>query len=366
MPHYLTMKGINYRQPFRCINPAHQDNKPSMHYADFLNGKPWYKIRCFSCCACYDIFDLVKQDFNLKNMREAAFKIAEIFSLDIDGQTRTGTDSRAVPPAPAAPVPPIKEYMEYDITERIAQAHANVGRTDYYMARGFSPSIINEYKLGYWAAGYNDFVQPISTDLSYKLLQQRHYTYIIPIMDAEGKPRNFIARMNENGTMDDYNPKTLNMKGVQMHFLNERYMENPAQFLKGATHLFIVEGWADALSIEQAGGRAIALNTTSSVERFMRLCAAHADELKGITIVGGGDRDHAGQIMNRMMANGIPDHDVLSIPEMGLRFMPFNMAGNYKDANEFLCKEPDSFHGIVTGVIENRLGRFRKDHDMDR
>ena len=43
------------RTNFRCVNPTHEDKKPSMSYD---SGR--YKVHCFSasCNADYDIFDL--------------------------------------------------------------------------------------------------------------------------------------------------------------------------------------------------------------------------------------------------------------------------------------------------------------------
>lgn len=356
MPQYLTLKGIDPSRPFRCLNPHHQDNKPSMRYCDFYKGTPLHKIRCFSCGATYDIFDLVMQDYGLHNWRDAANKVAEIFSLKTNEKDPSG--AIAVPAAPDGPINIAKSYKDYDISNRIADAHQMVGKTAYFMARGFSPRIINEYKLGYWPEGYNDFVRPIDESLTNRLLQQRHYTFIIPILDESGTPRNFIARMNGQGTVDDYNPKTLNMKGVEMRMLNERYLTDPST-LKDAKTLFVVEGWADALSIEQAGGRAIALNAASNVERFLNLFSEHAGDLRHLVVVAAGDRDKAGQVMNYTIEHGIKSHRVPGIMQMGIRCMPFNVAGYHKDANEFLTADPKGFTEMVSGVVENRLGRFR-------
>jgi replicative DNA helicase len=148
------------------------------------------------------------------------------------------------------------------------------------------------------------------------------------------------------------------MKGVQMPFINEGYITNP-ELLRGTKFLFVVEGWADAYSIEEVGGKATALNSVSNAGRFLKLCEANQDKLRDVVFVTSGDNDKAGKIMNSILYHGIPDYNIKGLHQLHLSSMPFNVSGSHKDANEFLVADRSGFQAAIQGVLERRLGRFR-------
>ena len=76
---YLQQKGINTRKPFNCLNPAHNDNTPSMNYDRKRN-----KVHCFSCNADYDIIDLIMIDYNLSDTAEAFKRGYEMFGIYVE------------------------------------------------------------------------------------------------------------------------------------------------------------------------------------------------------------------------------------------------------------------------------------------
>ena len=76
LPDYLKKyHGItNPKKFFRCLNPEHGDEHPSMIYT------PKYNIcKCFACGVHYDIFSLVKLDFHLSSFQEQIKKVEELF-----------------------------------------------------------------------------------------------------------------------------------------------------------------------------------------------------------------------------------------------------------------------------------------------
>ena len=76
LPDYLKrIHGItNPEKFFRCLNPEHEDEHPSMIYT------PKYNIcKCFACGVHYDIFSLVKLDFHLSSFQEQIRKVEELF-----------------------------------------------------------------------------------------------------------------------------------------------------------------------------------------------------------------------------------------------------------------------------------------------
>lgn len=65
---YLESKGIQTDRMFRCINPEHQDNNPSMKYFDDC------KVYCFGCGKSYNLIECISI---LENMnKKDAFKYA--------------------------------------------------------------------------------------------------------------------------------------------------------------------------------------------------------------------------------------------------------------------------------------------------
>lgn len=93
LPEYLAHLGISARQIkhgedswFQCLNPDHDDNTPSMHYVPGTNQS---RLKCFSCDASYDIFDIANifegkpltgGDFINDNM----LYLAGLFDVDAD------------------------------------------------------------------------------------------------------------------------------------------------------------------------------------------------------------------------------------------------------------------------------------------
>lgn len=356
MPEYLRVKGVDTSHSFQCLSPDHRDRHPSMSYTDYYLGRPLYKAHCFSCGCSYDIFDLVGQDFGIKDWLDQARKVADLFNITLiieKGEIVGGDVPQVSHEVPNAP-----EYKEYDITTRIKEAQQNVIFTEYFKDRGFTDRLIYEKMLGYWPSGYNDFVGIVSDSLQYNLFHIKHYNLIVPVLNQVGIPVNFIARIDNDELIDEYHRKTLNMRGVRMAFINEAYLSYP-KLLNGIRTIFVVEGWADAYSIEDVGGRAIALNSTSNVQRFLKICDENRELLKDITFVAAGDRDMAGKKMNIDIQDGYPDYQQKGLNQLRIKNMPFNVAGIYKDANEFLVKDRDGFASIIQGVMERRFGRFR-------
>ena len=76
---YLSFKGIDTSRAFLCLNPDHQDTRPSMRLDTARN-----KAHCFSCGADYDALDLMRIDHGLEGA-ELFAKAYEFFGLHVDG-----------------------------------------------------------------------------------------------------------------------------------------------------------------------------------------------------------------------------------------------------------------------------------------
>ena len=137
---YLQDKGIDTRRNFKCLNPAHNENNPSMGL-DRVN----HQAHCFtlSCGARYDIIDLIKMD-NPGLDTAGAFDMAyRLYNIGAGG--------------PAADFQPVQEkrknYAAY--IERCAAALESSEGEAYLKDRGLSLETMRRFKLGYNLSEYN-------------------------------------------------------------------------------------------------------------------------------------------------------------------------------------------------------------------
>jgi replicative DNA helicase len=89
MLNYLNTTDYYQRKFFKCRNPLHNDNKPSMKYNPKNN-----KVHCFSCGVTYNLIDLIKIDFNY-NYHEAVKYIID--NLIQDEPLKTHDNARQSP-----------------------------------------------------------------------------------------------------------------------------------------------------------------------------------------------------------------------------------------------------------------------------
>lgn len=115
----------------------------------------------------------------------------------------------------------------------------------------------------------------------------------MPVLNQDDSCNYFIVRANESLKPDKFNNKVMNMKNHEgknpIRLFNDRYIINHMDY--NIDTLFIVEGWADALSIEEVGYHALALNSTSNARKFINLCNTYNPRMKFIICL---DNDEAG------------------------------------------------------------------------
>ena len=130
LPDYLMQYHdvTNLKKFFRCLNPEHPDNHPSMMYTNK------YEIcKCFSCGVSYDIFDLVGMDFNISNFKDKIKKVEELYK---------------------GYVPEYKEYkpeeqVKIDYTNYFNKCERDINKSSYLEERGIDKSLIKKYHIGY-------------------------------------------------------------------------------------------------------------------------------------------------------------------------------------------------------------------------
>lgn len=333
---FLEMNSIKTKGFFTCINPQHNDHNPSMRIDRKKN-----KAHCFGCHADYDTFDAIGIFYGLTDFKDQFNKAIEIFNLEQDMPTGKKHQEKPV----AKPVDHAKtEYAAkiaqnalqtdnvictVDFTYDIEKAAQNLKlckpALDYFKSRGLTDEIITKYKLGYMERGYSEIIENHQADLTCKVKPNAHlYPYIFPYL-KNGKVNNLYVEIKDRNKTNEYSKKYDNpLKGYKKELYNEQYLlqEQPPRYL------FIVEGIYDALSIEVAGGKAIALVGTG-YNRFLEIIKnRHIDTNFIISL----DNDLAGTAAAKKLNQ--------ELYEMGISRILEQTPPKYgKDANDFLVKD---------------------------
>ena len=273
LPDYLHQKGINPVRRFRCLNPDHLDRNPSMGY-----DPKRQKVHCFACGADYDLFDLLQIDENLSSPKEALERAAALFGRGEVPSLKGKTEK-----------PQRKDYLSF--------AHSHAGDTPYFHDRGLSAAAVDRFFLGY---------------------DPEQDCVVLP---CEGG--HYIRR---------------NVR--EKRYLNEKGQPSPLfqpELLRSDAPVFLVEGAFDALSAEEMGHRAAALNGSGNREKI----AAILRELpKPAPILLLPDKDTAGKAWA----------DALTAEFPWLYLCPALPFG--KDLNEFLLYDREQAARFLSDCLE--------------
>lgn len=298
---YLSRKGIEYNKPFRCLNPTHQDNKPSMSYDRKRN-----KVHCFSCGADYDIIDLIQQEYHITKVADAFKKGYELFNIrvyDNNTQYTHNTDN-------AHNTHKKSEYLSNPVDDKKKDAedkkayfdkcHKALNKTSYLKDRGISDKVANLFNIGF--------------DENFKRAGVNWQGLIIPTNDGSYVVRNTNPadedRYRKVGSSRIFNMKACNTTGP----------------------VFIVEGEIDALSIIEAGYNAIALGSATNAQKFINSLGIDMPACQFILCL---DNDNVGQEAQEKIRE--------EMQRLNLKHRIANIAGQYKDANEALINDREAF-----------------------
>lgn len=357
LPNYLESKGISTRNNFNCLNPDHVDNDPSMSYDRARN-----KCHCFGCGADYDTFDLIGIDYGLsgKELFEKAF---DLYRLTVEYDTSTQshkskhqaqpldwnaeinreeshTDTPA--PAPVSPALPkaVKAIPDTNLlTAAIDQAHAalmsNPAALDRLKSRGITLDTVQRHKIGYAAGGQNALLQGYNEQFRSSSRKAGLYQYIFPVLDSQGRCCYFVSEISDRRQVDEYNGKYRKLKNADQRFINEDcILQGKDKFI------FICEGVYDALSIEQAGGQAIALIGVGGEDRIIELESRSTTNHAYIIAL---DSDQTGQ----KRAQALKD----KFTKVGSTCIIYPLEGA-KDANELLLSNPAALNQYVQNAVK--------------
>lgn len=329
MEEYLYQRGINPRKPFPCLNPQHADTHPSMSFDRKHN-----RVKCFSCGASYDVFDLIAMDYSLDS-KGAFDKAYELFALQVDStprrskpeedfsemdgqkQAKTGQNT-ATQTQPHTHT----HTEEKDFTQYFEECKRRIAQTDYY--RGLSAETLERHWIGF-EPDFKTRDADTSEFTSWRalIIPTGKGSYTVRNTDPNASKKN---RYRNRGSAQVFNAKTL------------QTAERP---------ILIVEGEIDAMSIEEAGGEAVGLGSLDNIPLLLRILEAKKPSQPLIIALDEEtepEKKKTVEEKERQLTGGL---ERLQIPYYRLR--PFI---GYHDANEALMRDREAFTEAVARAEE--------------
>lgn len=320
---YLSSKGLNLgpnnKKPFLCLNPGHNEKRPSMSYNEKKNN-----VHCFACGATYDTLDLIGIDYgmDLNNGEAILQKACQIYNITLDGgyqkqpkkerDTHISIHTNTQKAAPA-------EETEPDYTAFFDEAHSHIGETDYpQRERGLGQEVIDRFKLGYI--------------LKWKHPKAPTAPYSPRLIIPTG-PHSYLAR--------DTRPKE-KLTEEQQKYAKQKVgsvrLFNLEAIYTAKKPVFITEGELDAMSIIEVGGEAMALGSTSMADNLIN---ALKDKKPTQPLIIALDNDKAGEGASTKLMD--------AMKEAGIEAYKSTPQAPHKDANDALRADRD---GLKTAVEE--------------
>ena len=274
-----------------------------------ITTKDGIHFTCWAGCFTHsDIIDIIGKKYKLTDYNDKLQKAADIFNIIIDAEaTRTPTEPRKTEQGINTPT---TENAPETATERPDfTAYLNECRThrndpaavEYLSFRGISQETATAYKLGY------------DTDTRF---------FIVPTS------RHFYVARNTNPEAEI---RYKNPKGATPELFNAQAIYN-----EESRPVFVVEGAFDALSIIEAGGLAVALNSVSNYGKLLEMLTEQKTKNTLILCL---DNDKYGKDTTEKLVTGLK--------ELNISHITADIATGYKDPNEALKADKLAFTGAI-------------------
>ena len=293
---YLRERGIDPRKRFRCLNPAHLDRDPSMSFDPKRD-----KVHCFACGADYDLFDLLTLEENLSSPLEALISASRHYG---DGSADRPA-KRAAPESEgqggeggSAPSFLREETLS---PSYLNDCFSHRTETDYFAARGLSADTVTRFHLGY---------------------DPKRGCVVLPCEGGRCVRRSVAEK------------RYLNEKGQPSPLLQ------PELLIAGQEGgpVFLLEGTFDALSAEELGYHACALNGSGNREKAAAILRTLPKPAPILILT---DNDTAGETWAKALTGEFP----------WLYRCPPVPQG--KDLNEYLCADREGAARFLSQCVSD-------------
>ena len=313
---YLELKGINTASVFRCFSPTHEDKHPSMSF--YKKGNI---CNCFACGEKYNIFSLVGMEYNLKGFKEQKEKVIELYKnreliQDVNATIYSKKNIEIIlnSTIQEKKIEEKKIYPEFYYYYR--DCKKRISETDYLQKRGISKEVQDKYNIGY------------DTDFKEGKMKFPIQAIIIPISKDSYTVRNINSASKFRYT-----------KVGEAAIFNYWELEQNRK-----DTFYIVEGEIDALSIIEAGRKAIALGSVNEVNLLVNKLKEDKFNNKFILML---DNDEKGKMWQEILYT--------KLKEIDINVEKNNTLGKYKDANEFLVADRDNFIKALNELEINKV-----------
>lgn len=277
-------------------------------YKDGIHGK------CFSCGFYGDVFDLVAQRDGLGKVEATRQLIQKYgnalpYAPRLQHQNPVKEKPQQEPQKPIDPAP-ILAYIK-DSADRIS---GSAGES-YLTGRGLTVETIRRYNLGFDPECYN------------KRVKRKAESIVIPYPGAAYYATRPLAS-------HDYDKPKTEEAGSEPLF-------NAGALTVGASTVFVVESQLCAISIEQCGGAAVALGGTGA-QKLITACKGITGKMPRLMICL--DNDEQGQKASGSLC--------ANLQREGIPYTVINIAGDQKDPNELLQKDPEALRKNIAAAQE--------------
>lgn len=286
---------IRNRYPFKMSGKRLRFNKCPFcnggDCADIFKKGDYEQFDCKQCGKKGSIIDFYGYENNIdaqtnEGKSQIINELCKAYGIDNNTNTQEAKQKPSTELIQAK-IKTIKQHEDnkikkYDFTDVVDRLHKQLLESpegmNYFLDRGLSEDTIKRFKLGYEPKGINEALKDYPELHYYKDLAEC-YPYFVP-MFKEGVceyilPRQDIKilekklqegelyKIDKEGNKREY-PKTMNLKNVPTTIYNlDEAMKNDL--------IFICEGWCDALSLENEGYKSVALNSVTSVSKFINM-----------------------------------------------------------------------------------------------
>ena len=285
------------------------------------------RFTCWTgCFKNADIFEIIGLQFNLTSFNEQFDKACEIFRItpyerDSSNAGRNFIKSETKNKA--------ESITKEDYTEFYNLAEKNLTQTDYH--RGISLETLRNFHAGF-VQQWKHPKAPANVPPSPRL--------IIPNCSGGYLARD--TRTNLTETQKKYSK----MRVGTMRLFNE------AALRQEEAPIFVVEGEIDALSIIDAGGKAVGLCSIANIGKLIEAVKKEPPKVPLIILL---DSDERGQGATPKLIEGLKK---INFPFYRQSELP----KSYKDSNEFLMSDRTKFTEWVTSEMNNaNIEHMRED-----
>lgn len=282
------------------------------------------QLHCWSCGFSGDIIDLIKQDQHLDTSQAIHYAMDKLDIVATNTNPQNYSQQKEYNKTmnqPIAQTPTSKNYTTY-----YEQCQTRLCEPDcvaYLRSRGISLETAQQQGLGYDPEWKSPSAVAKNPQNANKIPTSRRL--IVPFSSES-----YHARDISNTS------KYVKMNEGQVGFVNEESLYDAEH-----KYVFVVEGFFDALSLIEKGYSAVSLNSTSNATKLVEQLKTSPTTAHLLIAL---DNDSTGKNTAQNLLK--------QLQEIGIKCSIANPADTYKDANEFLQKEPARFEQHLQALMQ--------------